>query len=1563
MKQRLTFFLFISLLPLLGFAEGSKELYITTYNTSLYLCSDFTNKCNGPPGWNGDRSQFAVYGCTEPDRLYFVTNSSAEAVYMGFQGSGAGMGNKIVFRIKDMAGNIVYTQRDLPGSGAGYISNINQARVGPSQVYGAGGYLALSFHPPVAQATYYIEFNRVNSSSGANNPGSFNMDLIDITVTDTVAMVTKPGRLYCRSWQFQEADNCSATTYVYSADSIITSCTFNDMSGGVWIMFCNQNGCGTSGDFTIDRKSVNTQVLLPQYKIFLNTPDPVLFPAATTLGQIIPPAPWGERFCNNGHIIFHVTVDKPGNVEIVLNFGGPYTPRTLSQAVVAGENLFDWDGLDGTLPTGQQVPNNTPVTFTISYINGLTNLPFYDVEGNPNGFVIGLVSPPGTTPLVYWDDSGVGGTMNLTGCLSPPGCHTWSGSGSGFGNLKTINTWWFNVSTSTVPATINEWRGPQTLVFNQVPPQSYCAGTMNLMFSVVADPNTTEYHFSYTGTGATITHTNPTDAFIFVTFAANATSGSLQVYGTNANCPGNGPTTSLPITIKPIPAVNPPFTKSICSATTVNMPLTSTPPGSLFSWTFPPPTCTPNIVTCPPGLNNATLINDNLSLTDLNPGTVTYHVTPTLNLCSGVATDITVTVNPLPNVVATPSSETLCSGGTTGVTLTSLPATTFTWTVSIAPAGSVTGASAGNGNTIAQTLTNITPNPATVTYTITPSVNGCNGPPVDVVVTVNPTPLMSATPSTQTICSAGTTNIALSCPTAGTTYSWTVAVVPPGSVTGALAGSGNTIAQALTNITADPATVTYSITPLANGCPGPAVNVPVTVNPTPVASAAPAAQTLCSGGTTGIALSSATAGTTFSWTVAVVPAGSVAGAMAGTGNNIAQTLTNTTANIATVTYSVTPLANGCPGVPLDIPVTVNPTPVAAASPPAQTICSAGTTAISLSSATPGTAFSWTVAVVPAGSVTGALAGSGSSIAQTLTNTTANPATVTYTVTPTANGCPGNPISIAVTVNPTPVVTSTPATQTLCSGATTGIALSSATPGTTFSWTVAVVPAGSVTGALDGNGGLIAQTLTNTTPNTATVTYTITPSANGCPGVPVTVPVTVYPTPSVAASPPSAMICSSGSINILLSSLTPTTTFSWTVAVVPAGSVTGALAGSGNAIAQTLINTTPGIAVVTYTITPLANGCPGLPVAVPVTVNPTPVANAAPPSQVICSGAITGINLSSPTSGTTFSWTVAIVPAGSISGFFAGAGSTIAQTLINSTPAPGTATYTVTPAANGCPGVPINVPVTVNPLPVVTVTPCFDPVVSTGSQPIPLKGAVPPGGTWSGAGVSLATFFPNLAGPGTHVINYTYTNTWGCVAGGNVSITVVTLVPFACGNNLTDVRDNQVYPTVNLGGRCWFAANLNYGAVIPSTQMQLDNCTNEKYCFGDNPANCSSGGGMYQWDELMKYTSVSGAQGFCPPEWHVPTEAEWNALFAFYISNGFAGSPLKYTGYSGFNAFLNGARFNNVQWDFNNFAVLFWSSGAHAARKAWAHGMNSFNPSVSLYPSHRNNAFFVRCIKD
>jgi len=280
------------------------------------------------------------------------------------------------------------------------------------------------------------------------------------------------------------------------------------------------------------------------------------------------------------------------------------------------------------------------------------------------------------------------------------------------------------------------------------------------------------------------------------------------------------------------------------------------------------------------------------------------------------------------------------------------------------------------------------------------------------------------------------------------------------------------------------------------------------------------------------------------------------------------------------------------------------------------------------------------------------------------------------------------------------------------------------------------------------------------------------------------------------------------------------------------------------------------------------------------------------------------------------------------------------------------------SGNPASGIPILM--TVNTVPVVTFTPCFDTVTKTNAKPIRLKGGIPLGGTYTGPGVSAGYYYPNLAGVGTHNITYTYTNATLCSASSISRIHEFANSPFICGNNLTDIRDGKSYPTVQIGGQCWMAADLDYGIQISESMHQRDNCINEKYSY---PSSLVPRPSYYQWDELMRYDPTPGQQGLCPPAWHIPTEIEWSILFANWTNSAFAASPLKYSGYSGFNAFLSGARHGTVQWDYQNFAAFFWSSSAYGPYKAWAHGMNDPDPSVSYYPSLRSNAFSVRCLRD
>jgi uncharacterized protein (TIGR02145 family) len=268
-----------------------------------------------------------------------------------------------------------------------------------------------------------------------------------------------------------------------------------------------------------------------------------------------------------------------------------------------------------------------------------------------------------------------------------------------------------------------------------------------------------------------------------------------------------------------------------------------------------------------------------------------------------------------------------------------------------------------------------------------------------------------------------------------------------------------------------------------------------------------------------------------------------------------------------------------------------------------------------------------------------------------------------------------------------------------------------------------------------------------------------------------------------------------------------------------------------------------------------------------------------------------------------------------------------------------------------------------PLPNVTFTSCFDTITSANAQPIKLKGGIPLGGSYSGPGVSSSTgiFTPSLAGIGTKTITYSYTNVSTCSASDSIHIIVQPSPIFTCGNNLTDIRDNQVYPTIQIGSQCWLSSNLNYGTILTSPQDQRDNCIAEKYCFNDNPINCTTQGGLYQWDELMQYDNTPGNQGFCPPGWHIPTKSDWLQLFSNFPDSAHAATYLKYSGTSGFNALFTGSLYFHESWDYHGFASFFWSSTANGPIKAWAHGMNNPDPSVSLYSAMRSDAFPVRCI--
>jgi len=557
---------------------------------------------------------------------------------------------------------------------------------------------------------------------------------------------------------------------------------------------------------------------------------------------------------------------------------------------------------------------------------------------------------------------------------------------------------------------------------------------------------------------------------------------------------------------------------------------------------------------------------------------------------------------------------------------------------------------------------------------------------------------------------------------------------------------------------------------------------------------------------------------------------------------------------------------------------------------------------------------------------------------------------TYTLVSVSNGvCSGSGQvsgSATIILDPLPVVHLSGLT-TLCAG-TSGIYTTD--PGNTnYQWTFS-------TGGMITSGGTL-------TDNSATVTWSI-PGAQsisinyidpkGCtaPGstvLPVTI--NVLPAPTISGN---VSVCE-GTTGVSYTTQPGMTNYQWSVS--GGGSITSGGGATDNTV--TINWNIPGPQTVSVNYTN-SNGCTAnAPTVYPVTVNPLPgPAGLITGPTVLCQASTTSYDVGSVSNTNSYAWVLNPGTAGTI------VGNTKSITVNWSAAFYGNADLT-TQGVNTC-GIGLISPalsILVNPKPLVFYTICTDSITTTGARPILLREGIPLGGTWSGTGVtpSSGTFNPATAGPGSFTITYSYTNVYGCINTASRIIIVTTPGVFTCGGNLKDVRDNKNYSTVLIGSQCWMAEDLNYGTEIPSSQDQRDNCIIEKY---HNPASSiQHPASLYQWDEMMTYTTTSGSQGICPPAWHIPTEAEWTLLFSNYTSNGLAGNALKSTGYSGFNALLNGMNFYNRNFYFDTFAGIYWTSDSHGPFKAWSHGMNTFDPSVSIYPSARSNAFELRCIKD
>ncbi|MEI7501656.1 MAG: Ig-like domain-containing protein, partial [Paludibacter sp.] len=623
-----------------------------------------------------------------------------------------------------------------------------------------------------------------------------------------------------------------------------------------------------------------------------------------------------------------------------------------------------------------------------------------------------------------------------------------------------------------------------------------------------------------------------------------------------------------------------------------------------------------------------------------------------------------------------------------------------------------------SSNTLVATIDmqgNVTPKSTGTTNITYTNSNGCN---TTKTFTINPLPSIVTVQDTS-ICNGSTfsfkpRNGGGNIVPIGTTYSWELPTYSPsGAITGATPKSSQTsLNQTLTNTSNQVATATYTVTPKSGSCPGADFTVTVHVNPTAQVSQ-PNSETISNGAnTTAINFSTTNIDgtTTYSWANNIVGNGLAA---SGTGDISSFKAANNTNAPVVATITVTPsYSNGginCTGSIKTFTITVNPS-AQVNQPTSQIVCNGNSTAaVNFSTNNTGgtTTYEW-VNDIP---IIGLAAnGNGNITSFTATNTSNLPVVAKITVTPTyTNGSAslsGASKTFTITVNPTPTVDK-PDDQSVCNGNKTSNIKFTGNIGTTiYNWENDKPSIGL---ASKGTGDINAFTTVNSGTTAITATIKVTPIVDGCTGTPQSFTITVNPSPAVSFSSTTQTVCSGTSTSLVtLSSTTPGATFSWT-ATAPVNIDGMVLSGTDKIPVQTLINKTSSPIVVKYIATAKVaggvSGCDGAAYEYSITVNPTPNITTAQ-TETICSGTSFSIIPkdefgNTVPNGTTYTWSApASFPVGGITGGIAQltAQTSISQTLTNTTNAPATLTYTITPLSGICGGSTFTLTVTVNPSP-------------------------------------------------------------------------------------------------------------------------------------------------------------------------------------------------------------------------------------------------------------------------
>jgi photosystem II stability/assembly factor-like uncharacterized protein/phage-related protein len=711
--------------------------------------------------------------------------------------------------------------------------------------------------------------------------------------------------------------------------------------------------------------------------------------------------------------------------------------------------------------------------------------------------------------------------------------------------------------------------------------------------------------------------------------------------------------------------------------------------------------------TMPNGWTGASTSNSITVVSNTTVGPVTIYVRANNGSCFSAQRVLNVTINALP----------VQPGNITG---NSNPCVGTSQTYSIA---SVSGATSytwtlPSGWSGTSTSTSISTNVGNTGGTITVKSNGSNGCSSinrTLPVTVNTIPASpGAISGNATICSGTAQTYSITSIAGASSYNWTL---PNG-------WTGNSTTSSLScNAGTNSGNVSVSAT---NSCGTSAqTNKAISVNTIPSTPANIAGSTnVCSNTTTSYSINSVSGATSYNW---ILPAGwsgisSTNNLVATSGNSsgtISVTATNSCGTSTPKTLSVT--VNSAPSTPGLISGT-------------STVCS-GTSGLSYSINTVASATSYTWSLP--------LGWTGVSTTNSISSVTAGSASGNISVTAT-NLCGTSSSSILpISVNDIPASPSViSGASSICSGISQTYSINNVQGATSYNWTLP-------------NTWLGTSTTTSITATTGTIGGNVTVTAlNACgSSLPATMAVSLAGTGSVPSSPlaiiGSDSICESTSHSYSVNAVTGASAYLWTLPIGWTGTST-----------TNTINVTSGVATGNITVSAINSCGSSASVAMNVIVNNSPIMSGNIVGAVsVCDSTNQTYSLNSIPGASSYNWSLPNGWSGtslsnSILAFANGSGGTISVT-----------------AANGCgTSLPQTLNITLNSLPTIIFSQ-LDTLCYT-SNPIVLQAGVPAGGVYTGVGITNDSIFnPAIAGAGSFLINYTYTDINNCSNNANNTLVV------------------------------------------------------------------------------------------------------------------------------------------------------------------------------------------------